>query len=111
MWGESNWGGAGRKAPPVKRQAGGMAEALCIASDLGFSIPTPQVVTYFQFTPFRPYVRRILEFTGAVSASGSFVRSNSFGSVLGSELFTEWIVLPNSITQRNNYLFFLLHHI
>ncbi|KAJ1698085.1 hypothetical protein LUZ63_006597 [Rhynchospora breviuscula] len=44
VWGETNWGGGGtgRKAPPVKRQAGGMAEALSIASDLGFSIPTPQ---------------------------------------------------------------------
>lgn len=89
MWGETNWGGAGRKAPPVKRQAGGMAEALCIASDLGFSIPTPQVFPYFQFTPFALMLGVYSKFTGAFSASGSFVRSYSFGSVSGSELFTK----------------------
>ncbi|KAJ3693528.1 hypothetical protein LUZ60_009008 [Juncus effusus] len=44
VWGEMNWtgGGGGRKPAPAKRPSGGMAEALSIASDLGFSIPTPQ---------------------------------------------------------------------
>ncbi|RWV83627.1 hypothetical protein GW17_00054736 [Ensete ventricosum] len=36
-------GGAGKKAP---RRLGGMAEALAIASDLGFSIPPVQVIIF-----------------------------------------------------------------
>jgi hypothetical protein len=63
VWGESNWGGGGRKPPPVKRQAGGMAEALCIASDLGFSIPTPQVFPYFQFYPLLAFMSAVYKFT------------------------------------------------
>lgn len=89
MWGETNWGGgAGRKAPPVKRQAGGMAEALCIASDLGFSIPTPQVFSYFKIYPlFSPLCEAYTQIHWIFLSSVSFVDSNLFGSVLGSEIF------------------------